>query len=250
MADTSPWNEPAERVLALFRSAGPAAAFEYLDTLNSPDAGDSPLSRLAPGFREVAGVLYWQHRALPEFVALSQEVIRRLDETLATLTEAEVRANLVRPLGGCYYNLASFTWSGWGEADLRIGPEEAATGRQAALRCLGIREQPENSEVPFGYTLSMAHWVAGAHALPGDPGTAREHFSRAGDLDRAAGGDDALSRGYLALSSLIERPEDPAAAEAFEGVLSELAARAGDEDAAFFREQLLAARGVFLPPRT
>jgi hypothetical protein len=246
MSDTSEWQGPALRVLELMRAGRREEAFAYLDGLGNPETARTPLQRLAPGFREVAGVLYWEHRALPEFVALSEAVIRRLEEAVAALTDPEARAHLVPPLGGCHYNLAAFTWPGWDEPGIEVGPEERRTGREAARRCLEIRRAPENDAVPFGYSLAAAFWVNGAHALPGDLPAARDSFRNAAAADQAAGDDDTLSRGYLALAELLEQPADPSAGAAFAAVVAELQART-DENAAFFRDQLLTARRVFAP---
>src|SRR4051794_14434977 len=118
------WEAPAERVLALLRAGDPDAAFEYLDSL--AEVGEASPAGPPSGFRETAGILYWRHRALPEFVTLSRETARRLEAQASASAAPDER--VVRPLAGTYYNLAAFAWPGWDEPGITVSPAELAAG--------------------------------------------------------------------------------------------------------------------------
>jgi hypothetical protein len=239
----SPWEEPARQVIELLRAGEREAAFARIQQAATENGASGPIA----GFREVAGAAYWKGKALREFVALSHETIRRLDAALAQTPDVDARAPLVKALGGTLYNLAAFTWDGWAEPDIFVGPEELAVGRAAARRCLEVRLAPENAIAGFGYTPAMAHWTVGAHELSArNFGEAREQFRREIAEERSAGESDLLGRGYLALVGLVETPGSFDAQAAFAAVIEALASREGDRDAAFYRDQLLTARRVYL----
>lgn len=244
MPETSPWDAVAAQVLERLRRGRDAEAFAMIEQAAMSSEGAAPGPN--PGFREVGLALYWQHRALPEFLTLQREHLRRLEALLAHDGGATDAAPLIRALGGAYYNLASFAWPGWDEAGIVIGPEELAAGRAAALRCLEIRQEAAHASVPFGYTLSMAHWMLGAYHLAArEWNAAREQLGHAQRLNREAGQTEILEAGYRALVDLLERPDDTAAVTAFEAIIAQLEARGEDEDAACYRQQLLSARRVF-----
>ena len=224
----------AVRALELLRAGDDAAAWREIDDFAAREDVTPAVPGLAAGFREVGRALFWTHKALPEYVRLQQEQLRRYGDDPAH----------VRMVTGVLYDLASFTWPGWGN---EVRPEDQDAGRSAAERCVALREDPAHAEIEFGVTPAMAHWVVGAHALAaGDVAEARRAFERARERNLEAGEDDALDRGYLALLDLVDRPDDAGAASRLESVLAELAER-DDEDAGFIHEQLVTARALFVP---
>jgi hypothetical protein len=240
----NPWNEPAGEVLALLKEGKPASAWvliqHYAETL--------PTTGPIPGFNETALALYWQHRDLSAHVQVAEERLRRIREALDTSANGE-RAALVRAEGGTNYNLASFTWPGWGEEDVIPSESDKTAGRRAATRCLDIRTDPANADYAFGYDHAMAHWIVGAWALSeGDFPRARKHFETAREDCLAKKEDEALYTGYLALVDVLEHPGDPAAESHFTTVLTTFEERKEDEDAAFFLEQLINARKALSLP--
>jgi hypothetical protein len=210
------WEDVGSRVYGLLREGRDQEAWAAID-----EAAQSLETRWPPpasGFREAGRELYWTHRAVPEYVRLQQEQIRRL--------EAEPEPDLVR-LTGALYDLASFTWPGWG---LEVSADDARLGAEAAERCLRLRRSADGE---FTITEGMAHWVLGAHALAaGELRTARAELAQSGD--------DTLSRGYLGVIDLVERGDR----SQLDGVLGELA-EADDEDSRFYRDQLVTAAEVF-----
>jgi hypothetical protein len=223
----------ARRTLELARAGDDAAAWREIDDFAARGDVTPAVPGPAAGFREIGRELFWTHKALPEYVRLQQEQLRRYGDDPA----------YVRNVTGVLYDLASFTWPGWGDA---VRPQDQDAGRRAAERCVALREDPAHADVEFGVTPAMAHWVVGAHALAaGDVAGARSAFERARERNVEDGADDAIDRGYLALADLVERPEDTAASARLEWVLAELGER-DDEDAGFIREQLVTARGIFV----
>ncbi|MBD0330566.1 MAG: hypothetical protein ICV64_10755 [Thermoleophilia bacterium] len=228
---TGPWDAVAVDVLERLRAGDEAAAWAAIDAAAAA-ADEVAVPGPAAGFREVGRTLYWSHRALPEYVRLQQEQVRRYEEAGGPVTR----------LAGVLYDLAAFTWPGWGD-DVR--PEAERAGREAACRCAELRADPRYADADFPLTAAMAHWVVGAHALAArELDEARAAFERARDRTCAAGADDALDRGYLALADVLARPRDPHAERAFEAVVAELTDRGGEEPD-FLRDQLVTARRVF-----
>jgi hypothetical protein len=215
------WDDVAGRALDLLRNGQDEEAWAAID-----EAAGRLETRWPPpaaGFREVGRELYWTHRALPEYVRLQREQIRRLE------AEPGPERTVVVRLVGALYDLASFTWPGWGH-DVRAADVEI--GADAADRSLRLREDPAYTDLRFTVTPGMAHWVVGAHAL------AAGNFERA-RAELALSGDETLARGYLGLVDLAEAGDS----SALDDVLAELAAR-DDEDSAFYRDQLVAASGA------
>jgi hypothetical protein len=210
------WEEVGARVHELLLERRDGEAWAAID-----EAASELETRWPPpasGFREAGRELYRTHRAVPEYVRLQQEQIRRI--------EAEAEPDLAR-LTGALYDLASFTWPGWG---LEVPTDDARAGAEAADRCLLLRTSVDGE---FTITEGMAHWVAGAHALA----DGRLHTARA---ELAQSGDETLSRGYLGVVDLIERGDR----SQLDGVIGELE-EADDEDSRFYRDQLVKAAEVF-----
>ena len=217
------WDDVSNRVLNLLRDGRDEEAWAAIDEA----AGGLETRWPAPsaGFREVGRELYWTHEALPEYIRLQREQISRLE------AEPGPEEAVVVRLVGAFYDLASFTWPGWGKD---VPAEDVELGAEAAERSLRLREDPAYADLDFTVTSGMAHWVVGAHAL------AAGDFERA-RAELALSGDETLARGYLGLVDLAEAGDG----SALDAVLAELAAR-DDEDSAFYHDQLVAASGALV----
>lgn len=211
----------------------------------SPEA----LVAAAKPWRSVAGRLYREAKDLDAFVALSEALIVLLERALANAS-GEERLLLAPPLCGTSYNLATYSWIGWGETGIHVSPYALAAARSAVQRCLEVRLNPANSAAKFGVTLEMAWWVAGAQALAlGNFAAAREAFAAAAQAALTADEPDRLERGYLALTDHLASPFDAEAAARFAAVVAEYDPEPGVEPGehdAFFQEQLRMAQRVFL----
>lgn len=237
------WAPLAEQVDGLLRAGKPEEALKVLETVSA--AADTGEPGPPPGFREVAGALYWKRKSLAGSVWLSLEVAGRLE---AALREAggSPDERIVRPLAGTYYNLASFCWDGWDEPGIEITPQLLRTGQDAAMKALEVRCDPQCDGMKFGFTPAMAHWmVGGFHLSVRDYASARRGFETAAELNDRAGASSLLERGYAHLADCLAAPGDDTARQRFQAVLDELAGRTDDNDAGFFREQLVTAERVF-----
>ena len=240
----NPWNDVAGEVLALLKTGNPDSAWALIER----NAQSLPTTGPIPGFNETALALYWQYRDLDAHIQVAEERLSRIRLALDAAANGD-RGALVRAEGGTNYNLSSFAWPGWGEDDITPSEAAKASGRRAATRCLDIRTDPANADYAFGYDKAMAHWVVGAWALSdGDYSRARKHLDTAREDCLAKNEDDALYTGYLALVDVLEHPGDPAAESHFTSALTTFDDRKDDEDAAFFRDQLIKAREALSLP--
>jgi hypothetical protein len=177
-------------------------------------------------------------KALPEMVAVGRAAILVL---LGRAGDAQTPPDLARKCRtaarAMSYNVGSFTWPGWGDP---VGEAERAAGEDAArlsLRLVIALAEGDSS-------LSVAHWLVGAHHLAaGRADAARASFTAAGGKAREAG-DEAGARmntAYLALTDVLLGPAGDAAEKTLADALAALAAE-GSEDAAFYADQVRAAR--------
>jgi hypothetical protein len=152
-------------------------------------------------------------------------------------------AALLAATKGLAYDLASFTWPGWGEEGIVIRPADREAGRKAALLNLELARKLEKGDS----ALSAAHWLLGAHLLAAGEHeralsaflTARVHSVKAGASREAT-----MLDGYLGLA-LILRGERRDGEQALRGVIRTLEGEGG-EDADFYANQLRTAHRVFL----
>ena len=98
------------------------------------------------------------------------------------------------------YDLASFTWPGWDEPGVALGPNDLRIGLDAARTNLRLAIELEKGLLP----LSRAHWLLGAHLLSAlDTASSLPHFEEAASAAAAADSpaEALLARGFAALAS-------------------------------------------------
>ena len=140
------------------------------------------------------------------------------------------------------YNLAADTWPGWGQEGIVCTASDLDAGLDAAR--LHLRLVHELQRGPL--QRSHAHWVLGAHWLArAEYNRASAEFERAAEHASAAQNADAaqLNVGYAALVGVLRG--DPRAEGELARIVEALQNVSDSEDAPFFAEQLLKARGVF-----
>jgi hypothetical protein len=194
---------------------------------------------LGAGFRQALRDAYWTKRDLGLVVTIAHAgfgatmaaAAREPDDTRAHALRSDAKA--------LCYDLASFTWRGWGEPDLEIAPGQEAAGLDAAhenlrlARCLGRGDLPE----------SRALWMLGAQLLSaGDHPGARAHFVEAAVAAQRAGAADeaALAETFAALVDVLA--DEPGASERLERRLSDLRS---SETGEAFAGQVTTAFAVF-----
>ena len=145
-----------DRILQLLREQDSSAAVEFAfanaDALAAVTALD-----------ELMRDLYWKQKDLPAAVAIGRAAAQH---ALTSATAfASANADLAIGLRGMaktfYYNLASFTWRGWGEEGIVITPSDEAIGLDAALANLRLAVELNKGDLP----LSRARWMLGAQQI-------------------------------------------------------------------------------------
>ena len=152
-------------------------------------------------------------------------------------TDPVQTAELRRFARGVAFNIASFTWPGWGDSPEPISEKQQQLGLQAALRGLELASQAED-------VTSNILWITGAHQLNAKQyDAAIESFEQAKTLAR-----NDFFRSMHAAWQMLTRVLAANGTEGladFERAVSDL--RAADfEDATFFADQLTTAKGVYL----
>lgn len=189
-----------QNLTQLWKSQDLFAALGSLSTAGDP-------VKVSKSCADLVQHLYWKEKNLPALVAASCSGISY------ALFKANEQGNdeLARELRGLAkamcYDLGSFTWPGWDEPGIVIGPSDLAIGREAAKANLRLAGELERGDLP----LSRAYWLVAAHDLAaGDYGSARAAFQRSADLARSAGEDaEALmSAAYVRVAEALADPAD------------------------------------------
>lgn len=201
---------PLQDLIARFRSEDSFAVIEML-------CREADALATAKLFSEATNHFYWKDKDLVSSVAAGRAGVQHAltaatrcgpgDATVATELRGQAKAMA--------YNLASFTWSGWDEPGIVIGPSELAIGMDAAKTNLRLGTELKKGPLP----MSRAHWMLAAHELAaGKYDDATKDFTRAceyaGTADALA--DRWLSVGFGALSELLDgtgRPDDSMVAQ-------------------------------------
>jgi hypothetical protein len=225
--------DPAvEEVQRLLRTRDSFAAAEYLEAEGDPKT-------VGQRYYRVLSALYWKKRDLPAVVLVARAGIHYCLRRAPGAPEAE--AAELRGLGKALaYDLASFTWPGWDEAGVQPTPADEATGLDAARVNLRLAVELKRGAAP----LMNAHWMLGAHQLgAGQFAEAARSFEHAADFARQGQnrGGELMAQGYGILTRLLEGQDPAAEAE----LRANAEALPQEEDGAFFRDQIAAARKVF-----
>lgn len=189
----------------------------------------------ASAYREAMRSAYWTDKDVLFAVAIADAGVHRLTSDAAEADEP-LAHELQSAAKGLLYDVASFTWIGWGEPDVEIGSDEASAGLAAARLNLSMAIDLDKGDLP----VSRAYWMLGAHLLTAnDLDAAAEAFEQSVIHARAAGAapEVGLGEAFGALTAL--------AAGGSTGDLDRAIARLGDiEDGSFFVDQVLTARRV------
>jgi hypothetical protein len=194
-------------------------------------------------FFQLAHEAYWKKKDLPSSIAFARTAMET-GQTMAKNLKPKDPAAAAEVLGvvkGIAYNLASFTWPGWNESGITIGPDDLAMGREAArlnfYLALELKRPPDK--------VATAHWMMGAHALAaGDHEHARKHFH---DYQSTATDETSklTARGYGAVTDLAAGRERDRAAKEFDQAVAGLKA-IKSEDSKFYAQQLADVRKIFV----
>jgi predicted enzyme related to lactoylglutathione lyase len=185
-------------LIARFRSEDSFAAIELL--CQGPDA-----LMAAKAFSEAANQFYWKEKDLVSSIAMGRAGVQQAltAATRCSLADTARASELRGQAKAMAYNLASFTWPGWDEPGIVIGPSDLVTGMDAAKTNLRLGTELKKGPLP----MSRAHWILAAHELAaGKHDDARKDFAKACEYADTAGApaDHSLSAGFAALTELLD----------------------------------------------
>ena len=219
----------ADRAIEASGENGPIGAIAYLAGIEDDrEAGAAH----AGAMRDA----YWQGEDLALVVALGYAGITRCF-TAAARADPDTALELRSTAKAMSYNLASFTWDGWG--DRAVSPLDLGAGLAAAEENLRLAHELDKGDLP----VSRALWMLGAHLVSaGRRDEARQRFTAAaaGARTAAAEAEALLSEAFAALCDVLEGA--PGAEDDLERRLAILGEA---EDGPAFVEQVTTAREVF-----
>ena len=223
------------------------AVLEFLDRGDSFVAieflsqQDDPLAA-AEAYNKVLKQLYYEEKDIQAVINMGRAGIQHSLTAAAAVGIDVGRAKEFKGRARAIaYNLASYTWPGWDEPGIELGPAEIAQGLDAAAAADRL-----STELRFD-TIGQSRgvWMLAAQQMAaGDLAEAAGNFKRAAELARTAEEpvEALLSDGFAVLVSLLASPDDSAVEARYMDVKRQLSA---EEDGQFFIEQLDTARRVF-----
>ncbi len=173
------------------------------------------------------------------FVPVAKLQLSYLEEAAsrAETTDSDRAVEIRRFARGVAFNIASFTWPGWGDSPEPISPPRQELGLQAAERAVELAEQI-NEMTP------NALWILGAHQLnAGQYDEAISSFGRAKGLAR----NDFYRSMHDTWQQLTQvlASDDNVGLKELDVAIDELR-NADDDDAGFFADQLSTARRIYV----
>ena len=196
-----------DQAIQILEAQGALPAIQFLQS-----QADTPVACAA--FNDLLKHAYNQMKDIHAVVEIAQAGIKYAGDKAAESTDKDLSLELLGRVKALNYNLASFTWPGWDEEGIGpITPEQLALGLQAARENLRLAVELKRDDL----RRSRAYWVVAAQLLAaGDLAGAGENFEEAVKYAAKAGeaADEALSRGYLAVTAVLANPEDQAAQQA------------------------------------
>ena len=211
---------------------GAFAAAQVFTDLPDPAAATA-------GLHDLIKHLYWEAKRLPDVVFFGCAGVQHGLAAAERADDADTSDALRNAVRGLSYDVASFTWPGWGEPAMRPGPTDLHAGRHAATLNLSLARELGRDD----RTLSRAHWVLAAQRLAAGGGVlARRGFARAAErlADPNHASERLLNEGYAALTDLVAGADDAAS---FEAITARL--RDGMPGGPGLADQLDTARRVF-----
>ncbi len=222
---------------------------EAIDYLSKDDAlvaiqylneHDDPLV-IAQTYNELVQHLYWQLRDLPGLIIVAYAGMQYGLMMAERASDKVVAAKIKGVVKAISYNLASFTWPGWNEPELRIDPVVQKIGRDAARTNLRLAFELKRGDD----ALARAYWMLGAQELAaGRLDEARKEFSRAAKYAASAHEDDEslLAEGFEEVVNLVEDSDDDDARKKLTKIKEKLA---GGQHGTTYIDQLDTALRVF-----
>lgn len=197
---------------------------------------DGTTAEVVRRYGAVVEHLYWKAKNLPGCLAVGRAgLLYGLTQSRA-VDDPQVRRQLRVSAQELSFNLASYGWPGWEEKGIEIGPSELAEALDAArldLRLVREMEYPPTKH-------ANAHWIVGAQLLAaGLHAEARAEFEASSAMAAKAKAPekDWMARGFAAIATALEKPNDEAGRAQLAEARKELLA-IGSDDAKYYATQL------------
>lgn len=185
---------------------------------------------------------YWKQKNLFLAIALgrsaAQHALRSAAQTQSPQTE--LAAQLRNKTFAILYNIASFSWSGWGEEGITVTKSDEKIGYDAARANLRMTVELKQGEIQ----VCRAHWMVGAHQISaGDYVAAIASFNASERHAKAAGerGEELLAVAFARLAQHLSRRSDESRAQLTASIEELRKVKDGD----FFSGQVTKAMEVF-----
>lgn len=188
-------------------------------------------------YRTAMRVAYWDNKDVARALAIADAGVSRF---LAAADDADeaFAFELRSAAKGLLYDVASFTWVGWDEAEITITEAGAAVGLDAAHSNLAMAINLDKGDL----AMARAHWMLGAHLLTSGAHDDAGRAFEASQMSAVAAGADVeaeLAVAFGALTAIAAGDEGP------EPPLSMSLERLGAmEDGEAFVAQVTTARSV------
>lgn len=230
---------PLHDLIASFRSRDSFAVVEQLSR-------ETDALAAAKLFGEAANHLYWNDKDLAASVAMGRAGVQHALCAAATHSDnAPLPLELRGHAKAMAYNIASFTWPGWDEPGIVIGPSDLVTGFDAAKANLRLAIELKKGPLP----MSRAHWMLAAQELAAQKYDDATHDFAKGSEHADAAGEEAdkhLCLGFEILSGILSGVLEPDALLKSTERLDEVKARLRTlKDGEMFAQQIVAAARVF-----
>lgn len=202
------------KVEHIIQEKEPYAALEFLNGLGEPEI-------VAQRYKELVDDFYWKESRLPEVIFFGQAGIQYcFIKALETQNENPELAKSLRAIAKAIsYNIASYTWPGWGEPEKMGTLSDLDWGFDAAKMNLRLAKELEKPPIK----LSYAHWLLGAcHLAAGRHDEAIRAFANAKEKANQAEDkpNEILAMGYIGVAKLVADPQDKKARETFDKVIT------------------------------
>jgi hypothetical protein len=203
-------------------------------------AGMADPETAAAGYRQAVRDAYWEAQDLGAVTAFASAGYSHC-LAAAAAAEGEAAYRLRSEAKALMYDLASFTWPGWGEPGVEVLERDLRIGLEAATANLRLAAELDKGDLP----VSRALWMLGGHLLAAVRySEAGERFSDGAVLAASAenSAEARLGEAFAALGSLLEG--GAGAQQQYDDAIARLAA---EEEGAALVEQVATARKVFAP---
>ncbi len=224
------------KILSTMKDVDSFAAIDHLERQTDP-------LKIISLYNQLLKYYYYEERDIQAVIMMARAGAQYGLAAARTLEAQDPAAakELKEGARGVIYNLASYTWPGWNEPGIEIGPGEIAQGLDAAKA--SIRLAQELKMPPL--RLSRSHWMVGALLLASSKQPeAREQFELAAQYagEAVQPAEVLLSEGFKLMTIMLDSANTPKTEARYLQLKREIAEM---EDGEYFIAQLDTAYEVF-----